>query len=114
VSISYECSDKDCEFKSVGVCPYPISKGRNCLYFIESPCKRCSTEKVQYQSFGSPESRVLIIGGCDYDSQSDVVRSLVSQVSIELNLPVAYYYTTAIKCEVNKKPTITLIKRCNN
>jgi len=113
VSISYECSDKDCEFKSVGVCPYPISKGRNCLYFIESPCKRCSTEKVQYQSFGSPESRVLIIGGCDYDSQSDVVRSLVSQVSIELNLPVAYYYTTAIKCEVNKKPTITLIKRCN-
>jgi len=111
--VKYECPDNTCEFKGEGVCPYPVSKGKNCIHHIESPCVKCKVEKNLYPAFGNAQSRVMVIGGCNFDSDKDIVISQFNQASAEANLPASYYYTTAISCYVNKKPTINLIKRCN-
>lgn len=108
------CPNGDpCEFKAVGVCPFPTAKGKNCVHYVESPCVRCSVEKDLYPPFGNSESQVMVIGGCNFDSDREIVASQFSRASTEINLPASYYYTTAIKCKVGKKPTITLIKKCN-
>lgn len=108
------CPNGDpCEFKAIGICPFPTAKGKNCVYHIESSCIKCSIEKDLYPPFGNPESQVMIIGGCNFDSDREMVASQFNQASVETNLQASYYYTTAIKCRVSKKPTITLIKKCN-
>jgi len=109
----YECPDNACEFKGKGVCPYPVSKGKNCVFYEEPPCVKCSVTKDVYPPFGNPASQVMVIGGCDFDSDRNIVASQFNQASTEIGLPADYYYTTAVKCRVSKKPTITLIKKCN-
>jgi DNA polymerase I-like protein with 3'-5' exonuclease and polymerase domains len=114
MKLKYECPDKSCEFKGQGSCPYPIAKNHNCIYYVESPCVKCNIEKHLSPSFGDPNSKVMVIGGCDFDSDASILKSQFDQASNETCLPASYYFTYAVKCKVDKKPTINLIKRCNS
>jgi DNA polymerase-1 len=56
----------------------------------------------------------MIVGGSNYDSPYDSIAALLEAAAGELNLPASYYYTTAVKCVSEKKPSMALIRRCNS
>jgi DNA polymerase-1 len=39
---------------------------------------------------------------------------MLKEAADKLNLPLSYYYTTAVKCVTDKKPSMALIKKCNS
>jgi uracil-DNA glycosylase family 4 len=103
-----------CEFKGVGICPFPNEfEDDNCMYYTH-PCQTCSLRGNQYKRFGDPESGVMIVGGSNQDSPVEFITNLLDTAANELQVSFPYYYTTAIKCVTDKKPTLALIKRCNS
>ena len=103
-----------CEFKGISICPFPNEfKEDKCIYCI-SPCDKCPLKNNQYKQFGQPESGVMIISGSNYDAPVEAITALLNDISSESNLLISYYYTTAVKCITDKKPSMALIKRCNS
>ena len=78
-------------------------------------CDKCRLKNVlNYNGIvGNLGSEVMVVGGSSLDSPFEDISASIYKVSNNLNTPVSYYFTTAVKCAVDKKPTLVSIKKCN-
>lgn len=81
---------------------------------VDSPCKKCSLKNTRYITCGPPESGVMVVGGSNKDTPFDAINAMLKSIALKLKIDFRYYYTPAIKCVVDKKPTLKNIKACNS
>jgi len=112
-----KCPDKNCKVKGQKTCSHPDRPKKNrskCIYYVPTPCDKCSLKGNLYGNKGNPESKVLVVSGSNYDTHFEDIMTRIGSAAADTSLPISYYCTTAVKCVTDKKPSMALIRKCNS